>query len=87
MDRLDEFNGIIDKIKSEKLEIEGNEPLLRNRNQIKATANPEKTEEAPGIFNFSKTFLSECSLIVIFVNPFARALISCLELHSNSIIR
>lgn len=64
MDRLEEFNGIIDKIKTKENEIEAEEPLLRNRNSAKPREIPEVPKESKEINNFSKSFISECSLIV-----------------------
>lgn len=66
MDRLEEFKEIIEKIQIEKKEKEfgENEPILRNRNSSKKPEFSEIDEANLELFNFSKTFLSECSLIV-----------------------
>ena len=65
MDRLEEFSEIIEKIKNEKQENTAEEPILRNRNLSRKPENPEEMEATSEIFNFSKSFLSECSLLVI----------------------
>ena len=66
MDRLEEFKEIIEKIQIEKREKEfaENELILRNRNSSKKPEITEIDETNLELFNFSKTFLSECSLIV-----------------------
>ena len=66
MDRHEEFNEIIEKIQIEKKEKElgETEPILRNRNSSKKPEFSEIDEANLELFNFSKTFLSECSLIV-----------------------
>jgi len=57
MDRIQEFNEIIEKLKGENDEI----PILRNRKLAKL---PKEGGEENLIFNFSKSFLNECTLTV-----------------------
>ena len=57
MDRIQEFNEIIEKLKGENNE----SPILRNR---KLTKLPKEEKQEEIIFKFSKSFLNECTLTV-----------------------